>query len=334
MKTLYFDWAATTPTSRKVMRAMKPYFSKYFGNPSSTHREGIRSRMAVEKARETIADCLGCFPDEIFFTSGASEGNSLVANNFSLVYNEGTVHDSISMACKNNNFQKQALCYTLMNSETGLEESLSAIASNSKHFFVHVDLTQYLAHYPIDLKEMNITTATFSAHKFGGPKGVGCLYIARDAQKYITPLIYGHQEESLRGGTLNVPGIVGMAVALKDTMKHFNRRNKKVKNFSYYIASKIKSKGQWFMAMNGIITFAFKKLDSQTAVRILSNYGVCVSSGSACNSGSDEPSKAYLALMGEEIADKVIRISVSYKNTKRDVKKLCKIMCKVIELYD
>ena len=366
MRRIYLDNAASTPLDKHVLKAMKPYLTKVYGNPSSVHKEGREARMAIEKARETIASILNCSPEEIFFTSGASEGNSWASKNFKYHCTDNS-HDSMMLA--NNDNKDGLISYPLLVSETG---EISYLANNFGQ--CHIDLTQAIGKLDVNLYDYktdtsngtsSITlhngllglgkcaTASFSGHKFGAPKGVGVLFIRKKYQKDFVPLIYGHQENGLRGGTENVAGIVGMAEALRIAVEELPKNRQHIIEMQDYImthvnySAKIKTDNistSWNWAdfqyvrvegHNGIINITFNHLDAQTAVQIFDREGVAISAGSACNSGTDEPSRALIASgYKEEEAKRTIRVSLGKQNTMHEIKKFIKILRKVIDNYD
>ena len=354
MRRIYLDNAASTPLDKRVLKAMKPYLTKVYGNPSSVHKEGREARIAIEKARKTIARILNCSPEEIFFTSGASEGNSWVSKNFKYHCTDNS-HDSMMLA--NNDNKDGLLSYPLLVSETG---EISYLANNFGR--CHIDLTQAIGKLDVNLYDYktdtsngtsSITlyndllglgkcaTASFSGHKFGAPKGVGVLFIRKQYQKDFVPLIYGHQENGLRGGTENVTGIVGMAEALKIAIKELPKNCQHIREMQDYIMThvnypaKIKIDNIRVEGHNGIINITFNHLDAQTAVQIFDREGIAVSAGSACNSGTDEPSRALMASgYEEEEAKRTIRVSLGKQNTMREAKRFIKILRKVIDNYD
>lgn len=334
MKRIYFDNAATTPIRKKVLKAIKPYLTKYYGNPSSLHKEGRIASKAIEDARTKIAKILNVQANEIFFISGASEGNSWVGKNFWLA-DVGNSHSSITMIpqqTKNRPFMATA---PYVESETGLcnmEGVLRLVKSLDEN--VHLDLTQTIPHFIPDLKELNISCATFSGHKIGALKGCGVMYIREDMQQYFQPLIYGHQENELRGGTENVVGIVALSVALEETVKNYDKENKRKKRIGFYIYRKLKDVVKDISLSNDIINITFNNLNAQSAVQILDKQGIAVSAGSACVSDSDEPAEAYLARMSREDALKTIRVSIGFKNTLHEAKKFCKILRIMVALDD
>lgn len=352
MKRLYFDNAASTPINKHVLKAMKPYLTKYYGNPSSVHKEGRMACIAIEKARKDIAKILNCQADEIFFTSGASESNSWVSKNFSY-YCDDTSHDSMVFANINKEIELGLYSYPLLDSETGHIHKPHKGCIDS----YHIDLTQAIGKIDINLYgyKTNVSdnyfaltlydnslgldkcaTASFSGHKFGAPKGVGVLFIRKQYQKDFVPLIYGHQENGLRGGTENVVGIVGIAEALKQVYKNIEKNKKKILKISNYITNNICTYKKINIGFDGsIINITFRFLNAQTAVKIFDLYGVAISAGSACNSGSDEPSKALISQgYSKQEANNTIRISIGKQNTLHQARKFVKIFNKIIDKYD
>ena len=350
MKRIYLDNAATTPIDKRVLKAMMPYLTTEYGNPSSIHQEGRKAHLAIDKAREKIAEILGCYEDEIFFTSGASESNSWVSKNFKCECSSFS-HDSMIMANKNVR-RTQIMSYPLVDSEVGCEHYIYHDCFDC----CHVDLTQAVGKEYINLHEQRTVaplfpdsyvmkpldepaykyaTASFSGHKFGAPKGIGVLFIRRDLQKNFEPLIYGHQEHELRGGTENVAGIVGMAKALELAYKNRYEIEEKYSKLMNYIYSKLYFSGVKMLYHNNIMNITFNELDAQTAVSILDKEGIAVSAGSACNASSDEPSKILLAYgYSEEDAKKTIRVSLGKQNTLHEIKRFVKILKKIIDIYD
>lgn len=352
MKRLYFDNAASTPINKHVLRAMKPYLTKYYGNPSSIHYEGLMAHIAIEKARKDIAKILNCREDEIFFTSGASESNSWVSKNFGY-YCNGTSHDSMVLANVDREIELSYYSYPLLDSETGhIHKPHKGCVDG-----YHIDLTQAIGKIDINLygHKTNMAsnyfaltlydnslgldkcaTASFSGHKFGAPKGVGVLFIRKQYQKDFVPLIYGHQENGLRGGTENVVGIVGMAEALKQAYKNIEKNKKKISRISNYITNNIYGYKKMNIGFDGsIINITFRFLNAQTAVKIFDLYGVAISAGSACNSGSDEPSRILMSQgYSKQEANNTIRISIGKQNTLHQARKFVKIFNKIIDKYD
>lgn len=340
-KRIYFDNAATTPVDKRVVKAIMPYLTNIYGNPSSVHKEGKMAKIAIERARCQVANALNCFDDEIFFTSGASESNSWVIRSGGSTFTYGDNHDSIELGTsidKRSNIKRYA--FPAINNETG---SIGHFEDMDCYNWIHADLTQWIGKRKIDLNGCDnfISTASFSAHKFGGLKGCGVLYVRREYQNKMKPLIYGHQENGMRGGTENVAGIVALGEAIEIAYKNIDNNLKNVKKISNYIYDILKKdyldggKISKLTCNNGIINITFKNLNANAAVTIFNNYGIAISAGSACNSGSDEASKVLIASgYTEEEASNTIRISISHNNKIKEAKRFCGTFKKVIDIYD
>lgn len=349
MKRIYFDNASTNPIDKRVLKEMKPYLTKYYGNPSSLHQEGHITRVAIYNARKQCAIALGCDADEIFFTSGASESNSWASEIWDM-YKDPKTHDSLFLNQHINNTFDYAI--SLINNETGqndYENLQKDFDVSYRKFFL--DLTQAVGHIEINLHEMkNVFGASLSGHKFGAPKGVGLLYVRKDKQQDLIPLIRGHQENGLRGGTENVVGIVGMGKAIELATQEMDKNNKQIKKVVEYIKYELnkhlKYKGMfeehWMFSpvekvagQNHIINITFKHLLGATAVQIFDQYGIAVSAGSACNSDSETPSHTLLHSAYTELeALRTIRISIGKQNTSKEAQRFIKVLKEVIDKYD
>lgn len=335
MKRIYLDNASSTPIERHVLRAIKPYLTNVYGNPSSLHREGKEVSMAVENARESIAGLLNCKPTEIFFTSGASEANSWIAKTYNCTI-INNAHASMELAKKKNPKKKSIIVMSLIDSETGTYADIDEVFKP-----LYLDATQAIAHFEIDIQDLNeeangqLIALSFSGHKFGAPKGIGIMYIREDVQCDFEPLIYGKQERGLRGGTENVVGIVGIAKALEIKAKNEIKNAKKALKLIDVLreASNLPLEKCTYNA--GICNITFHTLLAQTAVTIFDKHGVAISAGSACNSGSDEPLKSLLEKgYTPEQALRTVRISLGTQTTKREIKKFLKILKEVIDNFD
>lgn len=342
MKRVYLDNAATTPLNKIALLKTIPYLFRY-GNPSSVHLEGRTTRMDIENARKTIAKILNCKSNEIFFTSGASEGNAFIAHNFDCIISD-TSHDSMYLTKnKNVSHNKYIYCYPYVNSETGKKENV--VYDKAFNCIFCVDLTAIVGKEKINLSQRvkdasgefiyAIDCATFSGHKFGAVKGCGVLFIREELQKELKPIIYGHQENGLRGGTENYLGIMNLTQCLIQADKNMYKNNnhiQKVKNILTKELNQLKINYATY-PNSPIVNITFKTLLAQSAVQIFDNMGIAISAGSACNSKSDEPSRVLLANRYSEYdAMRTIRVSLGKQNTVREVKKFIKALKKVIEL--
>lgn len=370
-KNINFDYNAMAQPTKHVLKTLKKLYREGFHNPSASYLDGRLSWQMMEMARLTIADYLGCDEDEIFFTSGASESNSLVAKNFNLIIDDKS-HHSLMAYKEDNQETKMKIRYTTPTS-TGYEPKESLIAfpmivsetgenllpqynlDDGNHYFI--DLTQAVGKMEINLHNYpGIIAASLSGQKIGGILGAGVLYIKRSWQYKFKPLIYGTQEMGLRGGTENIPAIVCLSVAIEDAVKNMNKNNKKIRKMIDYIVHKIIDDVNyedimiddlsWFhqkkkeiirvnQGYSNTINIMFNHLSAAAAVQIFDRYGFNISAGSACTSGEEKPSEAYIASgISEDDAMKIIRISLGHNNTMREAKKFIKTLKKVINEYD
>lgn len=346
MKRIYFDNASTTPLDRRVLKAITPFLTKDYGNPSSTHYEGRRARQAIERARKQCANALGCNTDEIFFTSGASESNSWAHRIWDL-QPDNRVHDSL----QSNQYTRKIYipeqksqtihAISLINNETGrndykdyFREQCSKITGEVGDIFL--DLTSAVGHIDIDLhSEGHIVGASLSGHKFGALKGIGLLYVRRDQYIKMKSLIFGHQEGGWRGGTENVVGIISMGEAIELVTKEMEKNNKQISRIVSYIMNEIDTINYKTHTRNHIINITLKNLSAQTAVQIFDQYGIAISAGSSCNSNSTNPSQILInSGYTEDEALKTIRISIGKQNTLKEAKRFIKILKEIIKKYD
>ena len=360
---IYADNAATTKMSRTAIDAMLPYMETYFGNPSSLHTIGQQAAEALQKARETVAECLGCQPREITFTSGGSEAdNQALVSAARIGERKGKKH-IISTA-----FEHHAILHTLKKLEKeGFEVQLLDVgptgtitaqqvadairedtclvtimyANNEigsimpipeigavckeKGVLFHTDAVQAAGHLHIDVKAQNIDMLSLSAHKFHGPKGVGLLY-ARQGIPLTNIIEGGAQERGKRAGTENIPGIVSMAAALKEACDHIDEnaakvsalRDKLIAGLSRIPHSAVN--GDLAHRLPGNVNFCFEGIEGESLLLLLDAKGICASSGSACTSGSLDPSHVLLAIgRPHEVAHGSLRLSLCHDTTEAQV---------------
>jgi len=350
-KNINFDINAISMPSKRVLKAVEQLYCQGYANPSAAYKEGREAMEMVEKAREKVAKALGCDSDEIIFTSGASESNSLVQANCLLDVDE-RCHDSIQRMPDLPKGKIRAISAVV--SETG-EWCLDEAKYNTEQEYF-VDLTQAIGKMKIDLHSMsNVMFASASGQKFGGIQGCGILYINKNCKRKLKPLIWGNQENGLRGGTYNLPAIVAFGEAIEEATKNIKKNNEKIRQIVDYIYKKIKcgdmkpvNDTPMFLydlmgvglavdvrKENNVINLTFKNLSATTAVQIFDRYGINISAGSACHSGSEEPSEAYLVSgYSREEALRTIRVSVGCNNTMREAKKFIKVLKKILDNYD
>ena len=322
----YFDNASTTPIDRRVVEAMLPWLNSEFGNASSIHSLGLAARAAVEVARLQVAHAIGAEPEQIVFTSSATESNNWVLNGFDRVSVSPFEHSSVREAAQARNAQSLAwendrlwmagdadlVSVIGVESETGTFHSPPETSS-----MVHRDLTQAVGKVPFDLG--GVAFGSLSAHKIHGPKGVGALYAAGD---WPDPLLHGGgQESGRRAGTLNVPGIVGFGLAAQIAEDEFERNLEVVRKYREAFLDVIQgSEGLAILSPESgspyILSIAFDGLTGEALVLAADSEGFQISAGPACSSGSSEPSPVLLAYgWSTAQAQSAIRISFSKYNT-------------------
>ena len=362
-KMIYLDNAATTKTRPEVVEAMLPYFTEFYGNPSSVYTFSAKSKEAVTKAREIIADSLGVKSNEIYFTAGGSEADNwaLVAAaeayeaNGKHIITSKIEHHAILHTCeylekrgyevtyldvdengvvKLDELKKAIRPDTILisimfaNNEIGTIEPIKEIGAIAKEHGIlfHTDAVQAYGHVPISADEYNIDMLSASGHKINGPKGIGFLYIRKGVK--IRSFIHGGaQERRRRAGTENVPGIVGFGKAVQLAMDEMEERTKKEVEMREYLMEKVLREVP-FTRINGSrtsrlpnnINFAFQFIEGESLLIKLDMAGICGSSGSACTSGSLDPSHVLLAIgLPHEIAHGSLRLTLSEENTMEEM---------------
>lgn len=371
---VYADNAATTPVSQHVVDAMLPYFNECYGNPSSLYSLGRQAKKPLEEARATVAECLGALPQEIFFTSGGSEADNwaikgiahemakkgkkhIISSKFehhavlhSLdalkkegfeitlldVYHDGLVRvEDVEKAIR-----PDTALVTIMyaNNEIGTIQPIAEIGAvcKARGVLFHTDAVQAVGNVEIDVKAQNIDLLSLSGHKFHGPKGTGALY-CRKGIRLPNLIDGGAQERGKRAGTENVPGIVGLSVALKDacdTIEERRERLTKMRNRLIDGASKIERShlnGDRDKRLPGNFNMCFEGIEGESLLLKLDFAGICGSSGSACTSGSLDPSHVLLAIgLPHEIAHGSLRISFSDQNTEEDVDYILEVLPEIV----
>lgn len=362
-KLIYLDHAATTPTRKEVVDSMLPYFYESYGNPSSIYSFANQNKEAIEDARELVAAAIGANEREIFFTSGGTESDNWaiqgVAQNYKSKGNHiitTTIeHHAVLHTCEfleKNGYEvtyidvdeygivdpqkiKEAIKETTIlvsvmfaNNEIGSIQPIKEIGAITKEAGVlfHTDAVQAVGHVPVDVNEMNIDLLTLSGHKLYGPKGVGALYIRKGTR--LRAFVHGGaQEKKRRGGTENVPGIVGFGQAVKtavDTMEAESARQLELRDYLIEeIVEKVphvKLNGHPEDRLPNNVNFSFEFIEGESLLIMLDMKGICGSSGSACTSGSLDPSHVLLAIgLPHEIAHGSLRITLGEQNTKEEL---------------
>lgn len=360
---IYADNAATTKMSDIAVQAMLPYLQEIYANASSVHLLGQRSAAALFSARQQVAQVLNCAPKEVFFTSGGSEAdNQALISAAALGKKQGKCH-IVSTAMEHHAIlhtlealQAEGFTVTLLrpqadgivtatqvaeaitdttclvsvmyaNNETGAIQPIREIGAlcRKRGVLFHTDAVQAAGHLTIDVQRDNIDMLSLSAHKFHGPKGIGLLFAKSSIQ--LTSLIRGGgQERGKRAGTENLPGIIGLAAALKDAQEHMQQNTAYITGLRDSLRNGLdKIDGASFNGsrehcLPGTVNYSFRGVNGEALLSLLSNEGICCSSGSACSAGSLEPSHILLALgLSKETAQSALRFSLCEYNTMDEV---------------
>lgn len=361
---IYVDYAATTPMMDEVLEEMLPYLKEHFGNPSSVYAAGREAKKGLEEAREKVASAVGAQPAEIVFTAGGTEADNLALTGaaakadpkrnhiittsiehhavlhaaeslegrgyrvtFLPVSPDGVIDlDSLKTALSP---QTCLVSVMLANNEVGavqpLGDVVEIVKSNSRAL-VHTDAVQALGKIPVDVSSLGVDLAAFSAHKLGGPKGVGALFVRRNTP--VEPILHGGgQERGLRSGTPNVAGIVGFGTAAKIAVEEQANEARRLSRLRDYLQESV------LAAIDGVdvnagdaervpgtTSLCIRGVEGESMLLLLDSKGVAASSGSACASGSLDPSHVLLAMgIPPERAHGSLRFSLGRDSTERDV---------------
>ena len=371
---VYADNAATTQMSQVAIDAMLPYFQSVYGNPSSLHSLGQEAKEALDAARQTVADCLGCEPREIIFTSGGSEADNqaiisaarygakrgknhiistafehhavlhtldkLRKEGFEITLLDVKENHNVSAQQVKDAIQENTCLVTTMyaNNEIGSVLPIAEIGAVCKEAGVpfHTDAVQAVGHIAIDVKAQNIDMLSLSAHKFHGPKGVGALYV-RKGLPLVNIIEGGAQERGKRAGTENIPGICAMAAAMKDACDHLEENMAKVKTMRDRVIEGLSRiphcalNGDPVNRLPGNISFCFEGIEGESLLLMLDFHGICASSGSACTSGSLDPSHVLLAIgRVHDVAHGSLRLSLCEYNTEEEVDHILQAVPQVV----
>lgn len=360
---IYADNAATTKMSDIAVQAMLPYLQEIYANASSVHLLGQRSAAALFSARQQVAQVLNCAPKEVFFTSGGSEAdNQALISAAALGQKQGKCH-IVSTAMEHHAIlhtlealQAEGFTVTLLrpqadgivtatqvaeaitdttclvsvmyaNNETGAIQPIREIGAlcRKRGVLFHTDAVQAAGHLTIDVQRDNIDMLSLSAHKFHGPKGIGLLFAKSNLQ--LTILIRGGgQERGKRAGTENLPGIIGLAAALKDAQENMQQNTAYITGLRNALRNGLDKidgadfNGSREHCLPGTVNYSFRGIKGEALLSLLSNEGICCSSGSACSAGSLEPSHVLLALgLSHETAKSALRFSLCEYNTMDEV---------------
>lgn len=374
-RSVYMDHAATTPVLPQALEAMLPYFSEKFGNPSSIYGVAREGRQALDEARETVAGILGAKTTEIIFTSGGSEGDNAALKGAAFaskskgnhIVTSSIEHHAVLHTChflEKFGFEitylpvdayglvdpdevgraitdKTILVSIMMgNNEVGTVQPIAEIGKilKGKNITFHTDAVQAAGALPLDVNELGVHLLTLAAHKFYGPKGVGILYLKR-ATPFLPQQQGGGQERNRRAGTENVPGIVGMATALKLAVENMEANNRRAVQLRDRMVDGVLSRvpkarlnGHPTQRLPNNANFSFEYVEGESILLNLDMLGVAASSGSACTSASLEPSHVLMAMgIPVEIAHGSLRLTLGLSNTEEDVDYVVSILPGIVE---
>ncbi|MFA5667862.1 MAG: cysteine desulfurase family protein [Balneolaceae bacterium] len=368
MRTVYLDYAATTPLDERVLEAMLPFLKENYGNANSIHHLGQQAKIVVEDARESIAAAINAKPSEIIFTSGGTESdnaaikgvlaasgakNEIITSEiehhailhpvqmskmggFKTLFAEPNEKGIITASAIEKLITDKTAIVTIMhvNNEIGTVNDIKEIAKlcNEHKIPFHTDAVQSLGKMPLDVKELDINLLSGSAHKIYGPKGIGLLYV-KNGTPWIPWLTGGSQERRRRGGTLNVPGIVGFAKAVEFAIADIEKNNTHFKKLRNVLLSTMSDTISIKYCINGdsehgvphILNLSFfdsdnNCIDGEMLLRNLDIEGICVSNGSACTSGAIEPSHVLSGIgVKDDVANSSIRVSFGKDTTEEEV---------------
>ena len=367
MKKIYLDYAATTPVDPRVLEAMMPYFCDNFGNTMSLHSFGQKARMALDESRKTVANFIGAKPEEIIFTSSATESNNFALKGIAFANEKKGNHiiiSAIEHACimesakwlggrgfkityvpvdrfgvvnvddVSKAITKETILISVMhvNNELGSIQPIAEIGQIAKEndIYFHSDCAQSLGKIPVNVNDLNVDLLTASGHKIYGPKGIGILFVKRGVK--IEPLLNGGgQELGLRSSTSNVAGAVGFAKALE----LFNQEEKTAELREYLCSGVLSIPGSRLNSpktgVPGILNFSFSGVEGEAITMRLDMDGIAVSTGSACSSSKLTASHVLLATgMKPEEAHGSLRVSIGRWTTKEDIDYFIKSLLKNI----
>ena len=372
---VYADNAATTRIAPQVLDAMLPYLKEEYGNPSTLYKLGREAKIAIEKAREQVAQVIGAKAEEIFFTGSGTEADNMALKG--VLYGPAgkgkkhlittkLEHHAVfhtAMALEKEGFQvtfldvdkngrvdleelKQAITpdtalVSIMaaNNEVGTIQPIEEIGKicREKGVLFHTDGVQAFGHMPLDVNKMNIDLLSLSAHKINGPKGSGALYIRRGLG--LRPVIEGGgQERNRRSGTENVAGIVGLGQAAQLAMETMEEESARLKTLSQKLIDGVLQIPETILTgdpenrLPGACSFAISAIEGESLVLYLDMEGICTSTGSACSTGSLDPSHVLMAIgLSHEVSHGSLRVSLGRFNTEEEVDYIIETLPKVVE---
>ena len=374
-KIIYLDHAATTKCAPEAVQAMLPYFTEYYGNASTIYQLGAQSKKAIQNTRSKIAESLHADPSEIYFTAGGSESDNwaLVATaeayaskgkhiitskiehhailhtceylekrGFQITYVDVDANGIVKLDELEKAIRPDTILISIMfaNNEIGTIQPIEEIGriAKEKGILFHTDAVQAYGHVPIDVEELHIDMLSASGHKLNGPKGIGFLYIRKGVK--IRSFVHGGaQERGRRAGTENVPGIVGLGVAIEKAFSGMEERIQKETKMRDYLIERIEKEipycrlnGDRVKRLPGNVNFSFEFIEGESLLIMLDMKKICASSGSACTSGSLDPSHVLLAIgLPHEIAHGSLRLTLDHENTMEEMDYVVDAVREIVE---
>ena len=374
-KIIYLDHAATTKCAPEAVQAMLPYFTEYYGNASTIYQLGAQSKKAIQNTRSKIAESLHADPSEIYFTAGGSESDNwaLVATaeayaskgkhiitskiehhailhtceylekrGFQITYVDVDANGIVKLDELEKAIRPDTILISIMfaNNEIGTIQPIEEIGriAKEKGILFHTDAVQAYGHVPIDVEALHIDMLSASGHKLNGPKGIGFLYIRKGVK--IRSFVHGGaQERGRRAGTENVPGIVGLGVAIEKAFSGMEERIQKETKMRDYLIERIEKEipycrlnGDRVKRLPGNVNFSFEFIEGESLLIMLDMKKICASSGSACTSGSLDPSHVLLAIgLPHEIAHGSLRLTLDHENTMEEMDYVVDAVREIVE---
>jgi cysteine desulfurase len=374
MKRIYLDYAATTPVHPDVLQTMLPYFTESYGNPSSIHYFGQDAKVAMGRARESVAALINARPEEIVFTSGGSEADNLAIKGVAFALEEKGKHiitsaiehhavlESLHFLEKRGfrvtylpvdrygvvdprdveaAIENDTILISIMhaNNEVGTIQPIEEIGAIAKQrgVYLHTDAVQTVGHVPIDVNEMNIDLLSTSAHKLYGPKGIGALYV-RKGTRLVSLIHGGEQERRRRASTENIPGIVGFGKAAEIALAEMEEESARITALRDRLIEGLlthiddaRLNGHPTQRLPNNVNVSVKYIEGESMLLNLDMESIGASTGSACSSGTLEPSHVLLALgLSHEEAHGSLRFSLGIESTDEDVDRVLEVLPSIV----
>ncbi len=371
---IYLDNAATTKTAPEAVEAMMPYLTDYYGNAGGIYRLGSESKKAIIRAKETIAETLGAEPNEIYFTSGGTESDNWAikaayesyCGRGKHIITSKIEHHAVLHTCKyleqrgaevtyldvdgdglidlerlERAIRPDTILISIMyaNNEIGTIQPVREIGeiAAAHGILFHTDAVQVYGQLPVDVRKCHIDMLSASGHKFGGPKGIGFLYIGKEV-KLRAFMHGGQQERGRRAGTENVAGIAGMEAAVKRAYRVMEEKAKRETALREYLIEKLmreipdtKLNGHPVKRLPGNVNVSFASVEGEAVLIMLDMEGICASSGSACTSGALDPSHVLRAIgLAPELARGSVRLTIGEDNTREEIDAAAEALVRIV----